>query len=97
MAFGTTWGATLAAASGEPNWVITRAEIRSRQNDSDQRRRLDCETTLPASVFVTAEDLRLSSARDALSSVFAPVWAEEPDCRSADPASDFCSGLALLL
>lgn len=63
----------------------------------DQRRRLDCETTLPASVFVTVDDLGLSSARDALPSVFAPVWAEEPACRSADPASDFCRGLALLL
>lgn len=53
------------------------------------RRRLDCDTTLPAKVFVTGAELGLSKARDARLSVWAPVWAELPAWRSAEPASDF--------
>lgn len=49
----------------------------------------DCATTLPASVLVTGDDFRLSKARDALSSVFAPVCAGLPAWRRAEPASVF--------
>lgn len=61
----------------------------------DQRLRFDCETTLPASVRVTGDDRGLSSARDARSSVRAPVCAVVPACLSADPASERCTALAL--
>ena len=53
------------------------------------RRRLDCDTTLPANVLVTGAELGLSKARDARPSVWAPVWAELPAWRSAEPANDF--------
>lgn len=57
------------------------------------RRRLDCDTTLPANVLVTGAELGLSKARDARFSVWAPVWAELPAWRSAEPASDFWTAL----
>lgn len=49
--------------------------------------------TLPAKVLVTGAELGLSRARDARLSVWAPVWAELPACRNAEPASDLWTAL----
>lgn len=52
-----------------------------------QRFRFDCETTEPANVLVVEDERGLSSAAEALLSVFAPVCADEPAWRKADAAT----------
>lgn len=70
---------------GIPSTALTRDELEA----TDHRFLFDCATTLPARVLVTGDDFRLSSARDALSSVLAPVCAWLPAWRKAEPASVF--------
>lgn len=98
MKFGSVRDITIYAlsfsAARMTGSVIEPTEVpRSPQLGADYRRRLDCDTTLPAKVLVTGAELGLSKARDARLSVWAPVWAELPAWRSAEPASDLWTAL----
>lgn len=61
------------------------------------RLRLDCDTTLPASVFVRGLDRLPSRAREAFCSMLELVCAELPAWRRAEPANERWRLLALLL
>jgi hypothetical protein len=78
-----------SSKSGQARRVRKTFFLRASVPARSHRFLFDCATTLPAKVLVTGEDLRLSSAREALSSVLAPVCAGLPAWRSAEPARVF--------